>query len=378
MHALSNNKIKELADKWLNGTITAEEQAVLDKWYNQPPDERLFWPESISEEELKQKMFHNIENAQKPRLWLTYKHVIKIAAVLMVFAVTAAIYMRLDKPAVQQVVHNHAKEEHDYTTDNNHQVVLTLANGSKMVLNQLGQNVVAKCGNTLVQQDKDGAFIHGVGEQVESSLQMNTVSTPTGEKFHIKLPDGTGVWLNALSSLKFPAVFADAQRVVELNGEAYFEVAKDNERPFIVNTAKGASIKVLGTHFDVMAYDDEEGVNTTLLEGSVKVEKGDLSQLIKPGQKAAANKSISVTNVDVQQAIAWKNDLFSFDGAGTREVMRQVGRWYGVKIVYNKAVHDRQLTGYVSRTSTLPDVLKMLELSGMNFLVKDKIIEVLN
>ncbi|MFA6083849.1 FecR family protein [Mucilaginibacter sp.] len=387
MQPVSNEKIKELADKWLKGTITADERAVFNNWYNEKPLERLTWPALISDEDLKDKLFANIIDAQKKSSNFKVVHFYRpLAAVLTLFIGLAVFYSFFNQKQKQLLIKKAGKMQNDYSANNTHQVILTLADGSKMALSKLSKSTVARYGNTLIKEDANGAYIYynvTPATQTKALSQMNSISTPSGEQYQIKLPDGTKVWLNALSSLKFPSAFSAKSRHVELIGEAYFEVAKNKNKPFIVNMPKGISVQVLGTHFDVMAYQDESNINTTLIEGSVKVQKGHVSKLIVPGEQAAINNSIEnnsieVANVDVQQVIAWKNELFSFDGSGTHEIMRQIGRWYGVKIIYSANTHDHQFTGYISRKSKLTDVLKMLELSGVNFLIKDNVIEVLN
>jgi ferric-dicitrate binding protein FerR (iron transport regulator) len=185
------------------------------------------------------------------------------------------------------------------------------------------------------------------------------------------LPDGSKVWLNAESSLRFPTAFTGNQREVTLTGEAYFEVAKNKEKPFRVEV-DGMSINVLGTHFNVNAYLDENNIRTSLLEGSVKIIKGNLSELLKPGYQAVLNKKqdkIRITDADMDGVMAWKNGLFQFDGADINTIMHEIGRWYNVEIVYSGKVPARTFEGKISRNAELSEVLRILELSKVKFSV---------
>ena len=196
-----------------------------------------------------------------------------------------------------------------------------------------------------------------------SEAAYNTLATPKGGQYTITLSDGTRVWLNAASSLRFPAAFTGRTRVVELTGEGYFEVAKDPTMPFKVK-AKGMEVEVLGTHFNINAYADENTVNTTLLEGSVKVAKGNENKKIKPGQQAVIrdNGDLSIVNaINVEEVIAWKNNEFRFEHIKVSKIMRQVARWYDVEIEYEKNVPDVELSGIISRKEEVSQLLEILE-----------------
>jgi ferric-dicitrate binding protein FerR (iron transport regulator) len=182
------------------------------------------------------------------------------------------------------------------------------------------------------------------------------------------------VWLNASSSIHFPTAFTGNHREVELTGEAYFEVAKNKEKPFHVNV-NGMQVEVLGTHFDVNAYGDEGGIKTSLLEGSVKIKSGQTSGLLKPGEQATLIKDrslIEIKKADMNEVMAWKNGLLQFDGAGLSSLLSEISRWYNVDIVYKGQVPDRRFEGKISRDAQLSDVLKILELSNVKFSVLGK------
>jgi len=189
------------------------------------------------------------------------------------------------------------------------------------------------------------------------------------------LPDGSRVWINAASSIRFPTAFTGNARRVEVNGEAYFEVAKNKSMPFMVKV-NNAEVQVLGTHFNIMAYDEEDVVSTTLLEGSVKFVTGDKISILKPGQQSQLSKDGQVklvNDVDVDQVVAWKNGLFVFDNSELGTVMRQLSRWYDIDVVYRTRNVTTSFVGEVPRTSKLSDVLKVIELtSKMHFEVAGK------
>jgi ferric-dicitrate binding protein FerR (iron transport regulator) len=190
------------------------------------------------------------------------------------------------------------------------------------------------------------------------------------------LPDGSKIWLNAASSLKFPTAFTGSQRDVELTGEAYFEVAKNPSKPFMVNV-NALKVKVLGTHFNINAYSDEDDIKTTLLEGSVRLASGNSHNLLKPGEQGIVKgNNIRVIEVDAERTAAWKNGFFDFNRASIRDIMKQLSRWYNIEVVYNGKVSDDEFMGRIERNVKLSQVLHVLELSHVHFKVEDKKITV--
>lgn len=198
---------------------------------------------------------------------------------------------------------------------------------------------------------------------VQTASVMHTLTTPVGGQYQVTLPDGTKVWLNASSMLKYPSRFTGNDRTVELSGEGYFEVAKNISKPFKV-VANDVNVEVLGTHFNINAYSDEPSLMTTLLEGSVKVSKGNDFKMLIPGQQSAViNDQIRISNVDTSNIVAWKNNEFKFTDAPIETVMRQVKRWYGAEIIYqDKVTHHFNAT--VDRTESIDKLLHYLEGTG--------------
>jgi ferric-dicitrate binding protein FerR (iron transport regulator) len=245
--------------------------------------------------------------------------------------------------------------------------VLTLGDGSVITLDSVQKGTLATQGHTQVLQVGGGqlAYRVGAGSPATSGIapSFNTITTPRGGQYRVTLADGTRVWLNSFSSLHFPTAFTGTDREVELTGEAYFEVAENRHQPFRVKV-NNMQVDVLGTHFDVMAYEDEASMNTSLLQGSVRVVRGPQSGLLRPGEEASLNRisgDLRVAVADTDQAVAWKNGLFQFDGATIEQVMRQLARWYDIQVTYQGNIPTHYSGGF-SRKATLSEVLDMLQL----------------
>lgn len=240
---------------------------------------------------------------------------------------------------------------------------LTLANGKKIRLSGSVSGELAKEAGVIITKTAEGKVVYQIQKHTSQENVTNTLSTGKGETYQVQLPDGSVVWLNSASSLSYPASFAGLKdRVVDLQGEAYFEVAKNKQCPFIVKTAV-QDVRVLGTHFNINSYADEPVTKTTLLEGSVLINNG---TLLKPGDQAVnSGKAISVKKVDTDNAVGWKNDDFVFSGETFDEAMRKIARWYNVEIVYDHAATRNILPGgWISRKSNISVVLKRIESTG--------------
>lgn len=255
--------------------------------------------------------------------------------------------------------------------------ILTLSNGSKIVLDSLGNGLLANQNNTTISKKNGGLVYNKVGNDTQTVY--NTMTTPRARQYNLELSDGTKVWLNASSSITFPTSFAANERKVILTGEAYFEVAKDKTRPFRVSV-NDMQVNVLGTHFNVNAYDDEAAVNTTLLEGSVLLTEKGKKVLLKPGQQAQKQKSGAIVvndNVNLDEVMGWKNGVFYFDNASIQTVLRQVSRWYDVDVVFEKGIPTRTFEGEIQRNLQLSQVLKILEKNKVHFKIDGNILRVM-
>jgi transmembrane sensor len=260
------------------------------------------------------------------------------------------------------------------------QAILTLADGSKINLDSAKNGILIRQGNIKIIKSDDRKLLYYTDKQNSNGADYNTISTPRGGKYEIVLPDGSNVWLNAASSLKFPTSFRDKSREVTLTGEGYFEVVKNASMPFYVRV-NDMTVEVLGTHFNVNAYDDENSVATTLLEGSVKLKKGlsadSKSQTIflEPGQQAGLTKDGGFKidhHANMKEVIAWKEDNFEFNNAAIPAIMRQISRWYNVDVVYEGSIPDRRLTGKFSRNINLSQLINMLQYTGVNMKIENK------
>jgi transmembrane sensor len=252
---------------------------------------------------------------------------------------------------------------------------LTLADGSEIILDDAANGLLARQGSAEVRKSDDGQVIYNADKTTAqlNPNQMNTLATPKGGQYQIVLPDGSKVWLNASSSIRFPAVFAGHERKVEITGEVYFEVQKDRTRPFKVRFQEN-EIEVLGTSFNVMTYLDEPSSKTTLIEGAVSLVTRNSSKKLKPGQQAAISSAgnIKTSEVDIEEAIAWKKGLFYFRNESIEDVMKKAARWYDIQIEYRGAVPVRQFTGKVSMDVNISELLNMLNYAGMNCKIENK------
>jgi transmembrane sensor len=301
------------------------------------------------------------------------------AVVLMLGAGIWLVIGRKDKPAVTQA----AKKTTEIMPGKGG-AVLTLADGSRVLLDTVRNGIVARQGNAMVKV-VDGVLYY---EGNAATVLYNTMHTPKGRKYQITLPDGTLVWLNAASSIRYPTMFTNNERRVEVTGEVYLEVAKQvnpangKSLPFLVNINNKATVEVLGTHFNIKAYEEETSINTTLLEGKVKVTGNNKEAVLTPGQQAQiiqqGNDMIRVVKaVDVEQVIAWKNDLFNFEGASLEEAMRQLERWYDISVSYENGIPDVKLRGEMTQGVRLNDLLIALEQLGLHYKLEGRKLHIL-
>lgn len=252
---------------------------------------------------------------------------------------------------------------------------LILADGTSIDLDSVQNGTIATQGNVKIIKGEEGEIIYYPDRQKHVATGFNTLTTPSGGRYRVVLPDGTKVWMNAASSIKFTADFVDATRNVDLSGEAYFEVTKNPEMPFFVHM-NGAKARVFGTSFNIHAYSEEGNVSTTLVEGSLKVFNGNEKKevLLKPGQQVKVNREkdlMALTDsADIDQALAWKNGKFQFVNTPVPELLREIARWYGLKVVYKATpVSRKHLTGTFSRSMKLDQLTEMLSYAGVNMAI---------
>ncbi|MRR22621.1 FecR family protein [bacterium] len=256
--------------------------------------------------------------------------------------------------------------------------LLTLGDGTTIMLDSAGNGLLADQAGTQVVKVEDGRLAYTSEGKRKAEVVYNTVTTPRAGQYELILPDGSKVWLNSESSIKFPVSFIGSFRVVEITGEAFFEVAENYDMPFRVKTA-GITVEVLGTSFNLRAYADEGSVNTTLVEGSVQIASPVYQTTIAPGQMATADPTgqIQVENdVDIEEIIAWKEGLFIFNSETLEQIMSQVSRWYDVKIEYEGEITNKTFSGIVSRYSNVSQLLKIMEQAGIRFVITEETIKV--
>lgn len=377
---MNETEFLELLKKYQNGTLSHEDKDKLDAWYLHKASNSK---RQLSEYELADSYEHlksRLPLAQKTKVINIWPRVAAAASIIVLLGAGIFYFAKSETAAKQENIQivEKAKE----IAPGGNIGILTLSNGKQIILSDISsKDIIAKedQDEVTIKMDANGVITYVINPDADTSKEngnsFNTLSTPTGGQYNIVLADGTKVFLNAVSSIKYPTQFNGDQRVVELEGEAYFEVAKDKSKPFIVKSDK-QTIEVLGTHFNVHAYNNEAAVKTTLLEGSVAVSSKNQKAILKPGQQSniSDNAKIAIREVDTEAAIAWKNGRFKFDNADLKSVMKQLERWYGIKVEYRGDVSDVRFNGGTFRNKNLSEVLKVLELSNIKFKVEGKTI----
>jgi transmembrane sensor len=305
-----------------------------------------------------------------PASWMKY------AAVFLVVLTGVGYYIlqeRSDSTSVTQI-NNIFKDS--LSTDSKNRPVLILADGTTINLDSAAQGPLTTESGIVINKTANGAISYSVSSSYVGPPPMNTVQTPKGRQYQIGLPDGSRVWLNAYTSIRFPAAFPGDSRVVEIKGEAYFEVAPDKNRPFIVNLGSERTVEVLGTAFNVNNYADEPFYTTTLLEGSVKVKSQRNAVVLKKNQTVNISESCKLDpNINPYQQIAWKTGIFNLHGTDTKALLRQISRWYDVEILYDSNVPVKIFEGKLGRDLSLTQIRKVLSDFGIyNTLQGNKLI----
>lgn len=414
---------EELLKRYLAGNCTAAEQEQIAEWYasfdNQPPYFVLDQsPEANALKEQTKAVIqsliasHTLQAIHTPAMpptavISTYKTPKRMVAYTAIAAAILIVFMggifgtfsgqNLSKKELAQQTPSSSNTAVAIMPGSN-KAILTLADGSAIVLDSAQNGVLTEQGNAHVVKNSNGELVYKtVDNKPAGAIAYNKLSTPRGGQFMLTLPDNSKVWLNAASSIKYPTVFAGNERRVEITGEAYFEVAAAAspqspsgeggvvKTPFIVKiitpSGDGGEVQVLGTHFNINAYNDEGSIKTTLLEGKVKV-SGSLSMAgnqqpvtLKPGEQAliTSNHKLEITDdVDLNQVMAWKNGLFQFDDVTIQTVLNQVARWYDVEVVYERDVSKDRFKGKIYRNTDIAKLLNILELSGAHFKIEGK------
>ena len=362
-------KIKSLLKKYAEGNASPEENAFLEGWYIQWNKER---PLGLKEHELSSDLL--LIKANTPDLKDDPKRLDLwpkvMAAAVVLFIIAAGISFYLNKGGDQDIEKKMAKVPAPEIVPGGQKAILTLSNGARISLTDVGKGEVAKESGLVISKTADGQLkyeLTGKGAAKEELISYNTVETPIGGQYQVVLPDGSRVWLNSASSLRFPSAFNPSDtRTVKLTGEAYFEVAPDKKRPFKVISNR-QEVEVLGTHFNVNSYDDDGFTKTTLLKGSIKVKMTGKTagfRILKPGQQSVLGAGIEVHDVDLETIVDWKNGNFYFNNESIQRIMKKLSRWYNVEIEYKGAIPAVVFGGEVSRSKKLTEVLELLEHTG--------------
>lgn len=387
---MQREEVHKLIEKYIHDLASNEEKEMLLRWYKTESSKEVEWDleEAEDEQELKSKIYakiieHNNVNVISPHYKLYYK--LSIAALILVFFAVGFHFYSWEQYSPEGVrkLKVASIKPNDIPPGGN-KAILTLADGSKIELDESRNGILVNQGSFKVRKNADGVIAYMFNTQDKDSANptslpiYNTIETPVGGKYQLILADGTRVWLNSESSLRFPVVFNSHSREVELKGEAYFEVSKDAKRKFSVRSGN-QSVEVLGTHFNINAYSDERSIRTTLLEGEVRVIELNSkdSKLLKPGEQSIVDKSIQIENINAQTEIAWKEGYFNFSRADIETVMRQLARWYGVHAIYEGTIPEHHFSGAISTNLTLLEVLEILEKSNIHFKLVGKEVTVM-
>jgi len=308
------------------------------------------------------------------------KRVVYWAAASVLFVTGTFMYFqyRVQKKQVNNTV---ASRPGNDIRPGSNKAILTLANGSKIILDSAVNGAIAAQGNIRISKLKEGELLYRPTAEAKEAVVYNTLTTPRGGQYQLTLSDGTQIWLNAASSITYPTVFTGNLRNVTITGEVYFKVATDKSRPFQVKVGDRMTVDVLGTEFNINAYNDGHTINTTLLQGAVKIGHSQSLQVLSPGQQAqVANeeggKIKVIDQADLEQAVAWKNGMFYFKGDDIEAVMKQIERWYDVQVLFDKKSRFH-FTGKIPRQSNVSQILTTIALTeAVQFKIDGKTIKV--
>lgn len=372
-----------LIEKYQNGTASPEEKFQLDEWYHSFNDSKAELivtghdTEQQLAERIKNRLLETIHQVDESEVVIPRRkwQIPAAAAVILILLSAGAYFIFSSKSSKQELAKTQPPKpqlKNDIAPGGN-KALLTLTDGSTIILDSTSNGTIIQQGNIKVDKLKNGLLAYTInGKQITENDEAfyNTISTPRGGQYQLLLADGTKVWLNAASSIRFPVLFKGTERKVEITGEAYFEVAKNSAMPFKVK-AGASQVEVVGTHFNVNAYEDEASIKTTLLEGLVKVSvpasAGNQSpRFLKPGQQSGITKEgkLSVLdNADTEEAVAWINGRFQYKSADIKTILRQISRWYDVDVEYSGNVNIH-FTGQLPRNQNVSGIFEKLELTG--------------
>lgn len=369
---MNQERIHSLIQKYSDNIATEAEKEELLLWYRETAYQDVVFPGG--EEETKAYMLSQINKQIKPkRLSLSPTRWLAAASILLILGSVAFFAGR---SLLNQHPNNYGAAKKGIVVPGSNKAILTLADGTKISLTDATNGTIASQHGIQVTKAANGQIIYTVKSTPITTdrsntanntvaAAFNTIQTPRGGQYQVVLPDGSRVWLNAVSSLRFPVVFDNPkERQVTLTGEGYFEVAHNSKQPFKVITDKQV-VEVLGTHFDINAYADEGSTKTSLLQGSVRVTAGTKGAVLRPGQQAVLSDGFSVNDTGVKSAVAWKDGYFNFDDEKLETIMRSVSRWYNVDVIFEDTALKNETFGAVTnRFENISQLLKKMEQTG--------------
>ena len=403
---MNQNKLIELLELFVDGGISRDDYDLLFDYIRaNPEDEELniaidtvfknskkFNPLNSNDKELlfqsiiRNKHFDSeIQNEIEttttfaPRLW----YQLGIAASILLLIATS-LFFYTNRTVDDNIAAKVVEPTEAIITPGDDKAILTLSDGTKIILEDAKNGILANQAGVSIQKTSDGELLYSFSNsansvtQAEDNILYNKIETPIGGKYQVNLPDGSKVWLNSSSSLRFSALFNGDTREVELSGEAYFDVSKNKSKPFRVIT-KDQIVEVLGTQFNINSYSDEGPIKTTLIEGSVKIIYKDKVVLLSPGQQFQPKELVSaVLEADTEEVVAWKEGYFVFKNEDIKSIMRKLSRWYNVEVSYSGDIPEVGFGGNISRSKDISEVLDVLQLTNaIHFKVEGRRITVM-
>lgn len=390
---MNKNKLEKLLRLFADGEISREEYDQLFDYIRLNPDDEHFNTAidtvfsnskkfSTINSEDRELIFQNIirnkhfdidnqdETDIDPKYSYRLWYQVGIAASIMIL-LTTGLYFYTNRAPVQTLSVKIVEPKAEVISPGDNKAILTLSDGSKIILEDAKNGILANQAGISIQKTSDGELLYSfsnsantVTPESKENVIYNKIETPVGGKYQVNLPDGSKVWLNSSSSLRFSALFNGNTREVELSGEAYFDVSKNKSKPFKVNT-KDQIVEVLGTQFNINSYSDEGPIKTTLIEGSVKIIYKDKVVLLSPGQQFQPKESaLKVVEADTEEVVAWKDGYFVFKNEDIRSIMRKLSRWYNVEVSYSGNIPDVGFGGNISRSKDISEVLDVLQLTN--------------
>lgn len=376
-------KLLGIIKRYLIGAASDREKKAVDGWYdaaekNQPAklpaEERL----AETKEQSYQYIAREI-GLEKPTIPFYKRNIFRAAAIFVLLAGVGYFSFFLNNKKEDSTVQHTNTSSSDVAAPKSNRAILTLTSGKKIIIDSMGNGTLAMQGNVSVVKKESGTIVYD-GENNEAAY--NTLTNPRGSRpLKLGLSDGSIVWLNVASSITYPVSFTGSERKVQIDGEAYFEVAKNEKMPFIVQkTNSDVQVKVLGTQFNINAYEDEQQIKVTLLEGSVQAYNNNHSAILKPGQQASLSQNTKPetrNGVDLEEVMAWKEGRFYFEGADIKAIMRQLEKWYDVDIRYEADI-KYSFVAKISRDVNISEILKIFESTDLvHFTIENKTITIM-